>query len=1831
MEVNPEYAAYISAYTSGLVSTESHVKVILQSDYPFDTNGDKSIKEDIIKFYPSIPGTAYLTENATIEFVPNEKLKQGTIYTGKLDLSQFIKNVPDSMKLFKFQFQAKKQDFSVSIDGIQDTEKGQGNYKFEGSLFTADVASSENFPEILTAEFEGEKLPVTWEHAENRRNHRFTITGIEAQERPEKLLLKWNGKAIDTQKRESIEFIVPARNSFQVTHIKAVSYPEQYISVNFSQALQSDGFFDGLVEIFKTEKSDEDVDYSYNDTPQNYIKTTVVNGNELKIYTNKKIGGEYEIKLFPGLLSAYGNRTEKEFKKVLDFINLYPEVKFVGNGNIIPSSDGKVNLPFEAVGVNAVRVEITKIFENNIHQFFQYNQFNTQDNLKPVGRKVFSRIIPISNSDNFNINEMNVYQLELSRFIKPEPGAIYNVAFSIDRKFATYPCGGTQNTDEALMMMEARKDDYETDSEMYDYYGDYYYPDDYNWRDRNNPCTSSYYTSEKNVSKNILSSNLGINFKAGKDRKAYVTVTDIITARPLENVRLKAFDLQNQLVGEGATDRQGFANFELNRKPFLVIAEREGQKGYIKVDNGSSLPLSNFDVEGESAESGLGGFIYGERGVWRPGDKMHLTFVMDQSVTGISDEQPAILELKSPDGQLMQRKVNNNPVNGFYTFEVETPADAKTGNWSANVRIGGKTFYKSLKVETIKPNRLKINTIFSEEILTKSTSGAGFKIKANWLSGADAQNLKAKIDLTLFPSETKFKSFPNFNFTDPSRSFPMQELTVFDGNLNRNGEAQIGTNFNLESTPPGMLTLGLFTKVFETGGDFSSSYVTKNYSPYHTYVGLNIPVQNDYWEMLETGKEHTIQVATVDYKGNPVSKKNVKVFIYRLRNSWWYNSDNNDLAYYVNRQYEFLKEEKTISTQDGKGSFKLTVPNDEYGNYFIRVMDPESGHSAGKTIWMDWPDWRSRGSGNSESAAILTFKSDKNTYKVGETAQITIPSSLEGRALISFENGSKVFDRKWIETEKGQTKFDLKITEDMAPNFYVNISLLQPHSATVNDMPIRMYGVIPIGVENPERKLTPVIKTPESVRPNSNYTVSVSEQSGKEMTYTLAVVDEGLLDITNYKTPDIHSYFNQKQALGVNTWDIFNYVLGAYGGRIESVFTIGGDQALANSNKEKINRFKPVVKFLGPFTIGKGKSNTHKIRMENYVGSVKVMVVAGNGSSFGSAEKNIAVKQPLMTLTTLPRVLNPGDEITLPVNVFAMENHVKNVSVTVKSNDLIQIEGNPTNSLEFSKTGDRLTNFKIKIPEKTGKAFLYINATSGAEKHLDTIQVEVRSPNPPMTFSTSKEISGKSSWTVEYEPFGMSGTSDTKLMISAVPAMNLEKRMRYLIRYPHGCLEQIVSGAFPQLYLNQLSTLSDAQKKDVQYNIEQTLLKLKSYQVPGGGLAYWPGSGTPDPWASSYALHFILKAEEKGYKLSPGLKNGLLKYQAKTAREWSGYNEKYYYNDLDQAYRLYTLALAREPELALMNRLKEKNTNAATVWRLSAAYQLAGQRNIAKKLVENLATSVKEYKFNPQTYGSSERDQAMILETLTLLDEREKGLTVLKSIAKDLNSEAWFSTQTTAYSLMAISEYFGKNKVGSNIHAEVVVNGKLQKITGDKPFVNIDLPETKGKFTVKDLSGNVLFAELIRSGVSSNENIPGENSNLNMSIVYYNMSNKPIDPSELAQGTDFKCVVNITNPGMMGNYNELALTQMFPSGWEIINTRLNEQTTTNRNLGLNYQDFRDDQVYSYFDLRAAQQVSITVLLNATYKGDFYLPAAYCEAMYDHTIYAVSPGKRVTVK
>lgn len=1828
VNVNPEFANYISAYSSGLVSKVSPLKIVLQADYPLPTTENGLLQEDIISFSPNIKGKTYVENKNTIKFIPDEALPQGRSFTGQLDLKKFIPKIADNLSVFSFQFQVKKQDFSVNILGLESTStSGTMVYDLKGKLLTNDAVSNSDVEKMLQATYSGKKTTVKWLHAQNTLEHSFTISNLQAEDTNQTVEMAWEATPIGVNKKDKQSFNIPPNGAFVVTNIRTESKPEQFISVNFSQPLDENQFMDGLVEIQQAGSN------LNNDETNNYVKNIIVDGNEMKIYTSKRIGGEYDLKLFSGIKSSLNKALKESYTKTVKLQHIFPQVSFVGNGNIIPETDG-LYLPFEAIGLNAIRVEITKIYERNIHQFFQQNQYNSEDNLRMVGKKVFKKIISLQNQENFNSNESNIYQLELSKFIEPETGAIYNVEFSFDKEFAAYPCDSLGNLNkEFLTPLDKQIDSYNVDTDFgdnrYEYYNDYYYPSGYDWDERDNPCHASYYTKDKNVSRNIFATNLGVIAKIGNNKKANITVSNLLSTAPEADVEITAFDLQNQVVGEGKTDDNGFVEFNLNRKPFLIKAEKGKNKAYVRVDDGSSLSLSNFSVDGSSMRSGMGGFIYGERGVWRPGDSIYLTFVANQKFIKIPEGQPAVLEFKNPEGQIMTRVVNNQPINGFYTFGLNTSPNDRTGNWNAEITLGGVKFYKTLKIETIKPNRLKINTKFPEGVLSKQTA-SNYSMNVKWLSGATAKNLASKVVATVSAIPTKFKEYKNYTFDDPSRDFFAEEQTVFDGSLSPEGDATINTKLSTEMLSPGMLKIGLFTKVFEPGGEFSSKYEAKTYSPYSSYVGINLPTKDDGWRMLETGKKHTISVATVDMNGKPVDRTNVQVKIYSLENSWWYNADDNDLAYYVSREYENLYETKTVSTQNGKGSFELSVPDDEWGNYFIRVCDTESGHCTGERIWIDWPNWRSRGGIPLEGASILNFKTDKEKYKVGETATITIPSSLEGRALVSLENGMGVLHKSWEKTKNQNTKFKIKITKEMAPNCYVNVSLLQSHEQTANDMPIRMYGVVPLYVENPESEIIPEINVPKEITPKSDYTIGVKEKNGKSMTYTLAIVDEGLLDITNFKTPDIHGYFNQKQALGVKTWDIYNYVLGAYGGRIESVFAIGGDMAMQSQNKEKINRFNPVVKFLGPFTLEKGKTKKHNLKMDNYVGSVKVMVVAGNGEAYGSANKNIFVRQPLMALTTLPRVLNPGDKVEMPVTIFAMDKKIKNVNVSVESNDLLSLNDDKNKQISFTKTGDQIVKFSFTVPNKLGKAKVKVIAKSGAYTADQEIELEVRSPNPPITRTKGGEVVQNKPYVTDYVPFGMSGTNKIQLQLSAIPEMRLTERLRYLIQYPHGCIEQTVSSVFPQLYLEDLVELTAQQKEKMAQNIQAGLERLKGFQLSGGGLSYWQGGRYANEWGSSYALNFIIKAEEKGYKIPVGLKSGLIQYQKLEAKSWNAYGEQLNWRAQEQVYRLYTLALAGKADLALMNRLKENTLKPVAKWQLISAYQLAGQKEIANKMMLNTSTEVASYGYNYQTFGSSLRDQAIILSALASSDNREKGNILLNQIASHLNQDRWYSTQTTAFALMAISEFTHSNGQKKGMNAEVVINGKSQKVTSQKPVITLDLPVQNGKVEVRNNTSNYLFASVVSSGVSMDIVQQKEENNLKIKVDYFDLENNRIDITNLKQGTDFKVVTHISHPGILAEYHELALSQIFPSGWEIINTRLNNQTTTFNNLGLDYQDYRDDAVYSYFDLNKNKTIKITTLLNATYAGEFYLPAVYCEAMYNNKISAVEPGKYVKV-
>jgi alpha-2-macroglobulin len=836
---------------------------------------------------------------------------------------------------------------------------------------------------------------------------------------------------------------------------------------------------------------------------------------------------------------------------------------------------------------------------------------------------------------------------------------------------------------------------------------------------------------------------------------------------------------------------------------------------------------------------------------------------------------------------------------------------------------------------------------------------------------------------------------------------------------------------------------------------------------------------------------------------------------------------------------------------------------------------------------------------------------------------------------VSIENGSRVLTSHWVETQKGETPFIFKATREMSPNIFINVTLLQSHNQTLNDLPIRLYGIIPIKVEDPQTKLNPQIAMAETLRPGSPVNIKISEATGKAMTYTIAVVDDGLLDLTRFKTPDPWSSFYAREALGVKTWDLYDEVVGAFGGQLERLLAIGGDDAILGPESTKANRFRPVVKYMGPFYLREGRTMEHSFVMPQYIGSVRTMVIAGDQGAYGFAEKTIPVKQELMVLGTLPRVLGPDETVRLPINVFSADASIRQVKVEIKTNDLFTIQGTHSKTIAFSGEGDQLVEFNLKIKPSLGVGKVQISAASGNFKAENTIEIQVRNPNPPVVDVQDIIIEPNKKHEFSFVPVGMEGTNSGILEVSNIPPINLGRRLKFLLSYPHGCVEQTISAVFPQLFVSNIKETTPGEEKMMDGNIKSGIDRLRTFQTTDGGLAYWPGDREASPWGSNYGGHFLLEAEAKGYHVPSNLMNNWVKYQRQEANKWRP-NSKFNRDDLVQAYRLYTLALAKKPELGAMNRMRElKDLSVQARWQLAAAYALAGQTEAAREIVRNSSFTIEEYKELAHTYGTPLRDKAMILETLTLLDERVKGMELMKEISSRLSDNGlWMSTQTTAYCLIAVSRFAGKaDRTSRMSFAYQLNNGKAVNATTELPIAQVPLEINftgNGKTMVENKTTGILFARLILEGIPAKGDTSSAENSLMVDVIYKDMDGKLLDPINLPQGTDFMAEVTVVNPGLRGNYQEMALTQIFPSGWEIHNTRFDETQAFYQKDKPDYLDIRDDRVYTYFGLRANQRKTFRVLLNASYAGEYYLPTIYCEAMYDNSINARKPGKWVNV-
>lgn len=1848
--VNPEFAPYISAFTSGLISSESGIIVRLAADYEKAGAPGEEAAQDIFAFSPGIKGKVYWNDKRTLLFKPALPLPSGVEYIARFQLHKLME-VPAELKTFEFYFTVIEQTTGYYRDGFKPFDNANINwYKAFGFMATSDVTDNESFEKILTAKQNGKQLPMRWTHNSDRRKHHFEIDSIQRMEKEQKVIVSWNGKPLGIKGSGSDTIVIPGLKDFRFVEHYLIQSGEQYVRLLFSDPLLSTQNLDGLIRFSDDSRA-----------------RFIIENNEVRVYPSSRLLGTKNLIIEPGLKNSAGYKTDVKEILELRFEELKPAVRLLGKGVILPNSSGLI-FPFEAVNLSAVDVKVIRIYENNIAQFLQVNRLDGNSQLKRVGRTVLKKKVDLKTLNKTDYGKWNAFSLDLAGLVETEPGAIYKIELSFRREYSLYTCEGDDGKNHELQQVESADDDDDYAGDYYyddyyygdDYEDDYYYDDyygNYDYRQRDNPCNIAYYNSSRKASRNILASDLGIIAKAGSAKTLSFAVTDLRTANPLPGIAIEVYDFQQQLITTVKTNNNGIAEVEVTRKPFLLIAKNGRQRGYLKLDEGSSLSLSKFDVSGQPVQKGLKGFIYGERGVWRPGDSLFLVFMLEDKEKTLPINHPVTMDLVNPQGQIVKRHTLSGGLNGFYNFSTATDNNAPTGNWTANIRVGGAVFSKNLRVETIKPNRLKLNLNFGADMLSVSKPEQEGLLSVKWLHGATARHLRATVAVTLTQVATSFEKFKEYVFDDPVKNFSSEEQVIFDGKINEKGEAKIKPGLTVHDAAPGMLKASFVNRVFEEGGDYSIDRFTIPYSPYESYVGVKVPAGDKNRNMLLTDSVHTVHFVSLTPEGKILPKRKLMIEIYKVQWRWWWESANYH-GYYAGNYNNKLFFRDTVATDNqGNGKFNFKIEYPEWGRFMVRVKDLKSGHSAGNTVYIDWPGWASRPSQDNEGANILTFTCDKEKYNTGEIATLTIPTGAQGRALVSIESGKKVLQMHWVEAKKGETVFQFKITPEMAPNVYAHVTLLQPHSQTANDLPIRMYGVIPVFVEDPNTKLFPELTMPEVLAPEQDVVMKVKEKTGKAMTYTIAVVDEGLLDLTRFKTPDPWSSFYAREALGVKTWDIYDLVLGAYGGKIEQGFAIGGDEGINAKGKNTANRFKPVVKFLGPFKLEKGKIATHTYKMPNYVGSVRTMLIAGQDGAYGASEATTPVRKSVMVLATLPRVVAPGETVKLPVTVFAMEKNVKIVNVEISTNEKFTVSGSKTKTISFAEPGDDIVTFELDVVKTVGIGKVKVVAVSGNERAEHEIEIDVRNPNPKTVNFIEAVVEPGKTWESAYSLPGVDGTNQGTLEFSNIPPLDLGRRLKYLIEYPHGCLEQVTSAAFPQLYLSSLMDLDNNIKLMIEENIKAALNHLRRFQYADGGLAYWSGATEASDWGTSYAGHFMLEAEAKGYSLPAGMKDKWKNYQSRVARNWSPVTDSradyyYRYDDNMQAYRLYTLALAKAPELSAMNRLRERPALTQQArWRLAAAYILAGQPEVAEQLVKDLNIYVPEYSEMSNSFGSSLRDEAMILETMNMLNRKTEAFPLMKKISSALSSGRWLSTQETAYCLIAMSKFaqggITNHSQQSSAHQSKSLPQNIMKyqytlngvtsdvITSKYPVSQTDMKvkgDKGGKVKVSNMGDGILFVRMTLEGIPAAGNETSAESNLKMSVVYRNMKGETIDVSRLEQGTDFIAEVRVTNPSITSYYKEMALSQIFPSGWEIHNTRMDESANVNlkETSYFTYQDIRDDRVYTYFNVNKESTVTYRVLLNAAYLGEFYLPAQSCEAMYDGQIHARKAGKWVKV-
>jgi len=1780
-------------FTSGPIAEGEPIVVRFKDPASLKLKFGEPIPAKVFGFKPALKGNAVWMDESTVAFqYDNIDLTQQ--YTCDFKIADFI-DVPADQTL-QFGFGVRRQNFSLVETEPICASDGKMDYRlrviFINSLEEEDALTL--FEESFRKQYN-----VTATSLGNN-TFDFLLKGIQRKNSEYELPVVMDGKALKSDGLIRRQLPIYAKGEFKPASFE-VDKSSGHAALYFTQPLKENQNIVGII----------------NFAPQIGYRSSIT-GNRIDFYFDKSSLYNYQLSemqmtVGKGVRNTDNDLLQEDYEFDFDLTENLPKVRWTDDGVIIPDVD-ETTVYFDAICLNAVTLRIIRIFDDNILSFLQDNDLTETYGVRKVGRLEKKVRLAI---DNPYPNQWKTFPIVLSDYIKVEPGAMYQLSLNFGPADYTF---ASEEMKQAVMENEAREASY-WDGDAYDY-KEYRYDGD--WDDPD----GYYYYNYVEERKNIVVSNLAVTAKMGRNDVLDAFVFTINNAQPASGAQVMAYNFQRQQLAKGTTDAQGHVQLQCaNRPAFVVATDSKGSKSVIKLSDGNALSYSRFNVDGEAVEKGVSGFAYTNRGVWRPGDELQLNLMLNDLDDALPKDYPVVLEVNDASGRLYAKQVNTKPVNDIYCFTVPTNVSDETGLWTARFKVGTSTITKNLRVETVKPNRLEINFNLPEVVSLSSPERVSLTSK--WLNGLKATGLKAEVDATVRGGQTSFKGFERYSFENETQSFYPTEEAVFSGPLNSEGQAFVGFGPLTDLSSEQMMNATFTVKVFEQGGDFSiASYRTK-LSPYARYVGVELPEPTaKYGGYYDTDKDWKFKIAVVNENGKANSSTvTLDYALYKLDSYWWWSSeDNYTLQRYASGTYKRPVQNGTL-TCNGTTSLTLNVAKDKWGYYLLVVNDKQGGHTFAKVIDFDWSYGHS--SSATGAPAQLSMKAGADSYQVGDKMVVTFPANDRARALVTVEANEKVLQTLMIDNLGQEGKVEITATEEMIPNIYVYVALIQPHDAE-NNLPIRLYGVVPVKVEDRKLQLKPSVTVPETANTKKNIEVKVGETNNKAMTYTLAVVDEGILGLTNFTTPDPYGYFNAKQALKVRTWDNYSSIIDAFSGELGSVYAIGGD-GIINQEITLDNRFKAYAVTLGPFELKAGSTNTHEFEVPQCSGALRFMVVAkGEGKAFGAAEKQMKVIDPITLYASAPRVVAPGDELTMKVQVLSPTLKGKTAEVKFDNKNLDPVGTFPT-SVAIDNNGEGLITVATRVPETTGNAKLKVTVSGGGYSAESTTEMPIRMPYAERRHTITKEIEGGQTVNIPFNLEGMTGSQSGRVTVSSLLPVDLFSRLDYLTSYPHGCLEQVTSKAFPQLYLNHFIQQDDNAVEQMRNNVESAITNLRSYQKSDNSMTNWIGGTYTDPWTEIYALHFLVEAQKQGFNVPQYFVDGLLKYQADRAKQWKN-NPDYKPGETIQAYRLFVLALAGKAEMGAMNRFKEIDMNYDLTKALAAAaFAQTGKTTIAQKL---LPVGVESGRMSDYytSFGSTTRDLAFLTYTQMLCDvDKAMVQNNINQICGILNSGRWLDTQSTAFALFVLGKYAEKENVSNgNLSASVNVNGDSHNLNTNMSSMGFAFVPKLGSNSVevKNNGDQKLVANIFTKTSVAEYEMQESGNLIQMTVSYQDKNGNALNPYNLNVGTDVRVIVTVKNPSEY-QVTELALSYYLPSGWELVNDRLSGGGTGNE--GAKHIDLRDDRAYFYFDLTPNSKKTFTIKANATYEGNYMIPAVRCEDMYNNEIYYEVPARGCVVK